>query len=147
MRTPISKDFCYEEFEESLKAKELKIDNTIPSNKIRFAIRLLVLNLLQPLRDKIQRPLFLNSGYRSPALNKNKAVGGTKDSQHLKGEAADISCKDAMEVLLLAQIIFRYSLPFDQMILHDSFLHLSFKANGPQRQQILYDKSYKEAQL
>lgn len=65
----------------------------------------------------------------------------------LKGEAVDISCQNAMEVLLLAQIIFRYSLPFDQMILHDSFLHVSFKANGPQRHQIIYDKSYKEAQL
>jgi len=145
MRTPISKDFYYEQFEDSLKAKELKIDNLIQSEKTRFAIRLLVFNLLQPLRDKIQRPLVLNSGYRCPALN--KAVGGAKDSQHLKGEAADISCKDAMEVLLLAQIIFRYSLPFDQMILYDSFLHLSFKAHGQQRHQILYDKSYKEAQL
>jgi len=145
MRTPISKDFYYEDFEDSLKAKELKIDNLIQSEKIRFAVRLLVLNLLQPLRNKIHRPLVLNSGYRCPALN--KAVGGEKDSQHLKGEAADICCNDAMDVLLLAQKIFRYSIPFDQMILHDSFLHLSFKANGKQRHQILYDKSYKEAQL
>lgn len=145
MKTLISKDFFYEDFEESQKAKDLKIDNLIPSEKIRFAVRLLVLNLLQPLRNKVQRPLVLNSGYRSPALN--KAVGGAKDSQHLKGEAADIFCKDAMDVLLLAQIIFRYSLPFDQMILHDSFLHLSFRAIGQQRHQILYDKSYKEAQL
>jgi hypothetical protein len=145
MRTPISKHFNYEEFEHSQEANELGIENLIPSDKIRFAVRLLVLNLLQPLRDKVKRPLVLNSGYRSPALN--KAVGGAKDSQHLKGEAVDISCQNAMEVLLLAQIIFRYSLPFDQMILHDSFLHVSFKANGPQRHQIIYDKSYKEAQL
>ncbi|MEN6620609.1 MAG: D-Ala-D-Ala carboxypeptidase family metallohydrolase [Smithella sp.] len=145
MITPISKHFNYEEFEFSQKANELGIDNLIPSDNIRFAIRLLVLNLLQPLRDKVQRPLVLNSGYRSPALN--KAIGGVRDSQHLKGEAADIYCNDAMEVLLLAQIIFRYSLPFDQMILYDSFLHLSFKAYGQQRHQILYDKSYKEAQL
>ena len=145
MKTPISKDFNYEEFEDSFRAKELKIVNLIPSYKIRFAIRLLVLNLLQPLRDKLQRPLVLSSGYRSPALN--KAIGGAKNSQHLKGEAADISCQGAMEVLLLAQIIFRYALPFDQMILYESFLHLSFKANGQQRHQILYDKSYREAKL
>lgn len=145
MRTPISKDFCYEEFEESLIAEELKIDNSIPSKRIRFAIRLLVLNLLQPLRDKVQRPLILNSGYRSQALN--KAVGGVKESQHVKGEAADISCKDAMQVLLLGQIIMRFSIPFDQMILHENFIHLSFKAKGRQRYQIIYDKSYKEAKL
>lgn len=145
MKTPISKHFNYEEFERSQKAKELGIDNHIPSDKIRFAVRLLVLNLLQPLRDKVQRSLVLNSGYRSPALN--KVLKGAKNSQHLKGEAADIFCKDAMEVLLLAQIIFRYSLPFDQMILYNSFLHLSFKPYGPQRHQIIYDKSYKVAKL
>ena len=144
MRTPISKDFYYEEFEKSDKAEELNIDNSIPSNKIRFAIRILVINLLQPLRDKVQRPIVLNSGYRSPALN--KALGGAKDSQHLKGEAADIFCKNAREVLLLSQIVFRYTLPFDQMILYGSFLHLSFRANGHQRRQIIYDKSYKEAE-
>ncbi len=144
MRTPISKDFYYEEFEKSDKAEELNIDNSIPSNKIRFAIRILVINLLQPLRDKVQRPIILNSGYRSPALN--KALGGAKDSQHLKGEAADIFCKNAREVLLLSQIVFRYTLPFDQMILYSSFLHLSFRANGHQRRQIIYDKSYTEAE-
>ena len=145
MKTPISMDFCYEEFEESLKAEELKIDNHIPSDKIRFSIRLLVLNLLQPLRDKVKRPLVLNSGYRSPALN--RSVGGTKESQHLKGEAADIHCKDALDVLLLAQIVFRYSLPFDQMILYENFLHLSFRTTGQQRYQIIYHKSYREAEL
>lgn len=145
MITPISKNFNYEEFEFSHDANELGIDNHIPSDKIRFAIRLLVLNLLQPLREKAQRPLVLNSGYRSPALN--KAIGGAKDSQHLKGEASDIHCESAMEVLYLAQLVIRYKLPFDQMILYDTFLHISFKASGQQRHQIKYDKSYKEANL
>ena len=145
MITPISKNFNYEEFEISHDANELGIDNHIPSDKIRFAIRLLVLNLLQPLRDKVQHPLVLNSGFRSTALN--KAIGGAKDSQHLKGEASDIHCESTMEVLALAQIVIRHKLPFDQMILYDTFLHLSFKANGQQRHQILYDKSYKEAKL
>mgnify|MGYP000880592220 FL=1 len=145
MKTPISKHFNYEEFEFSQKANELGIDNNIPSDKIRFAIRLLVLNLLEPLREILQRPLILTSGYRCPALNKE--VGKANDSQHLKGEAADLHCEGALEVLSLAQIVLRHKLPFDQMILYKSILHLSFKANGQQRRQILYDKSYKEAQL
>lgn len=145
MKTPISKNFNYEEFEFSDKANELGIDNHIPSDKIRFAIRLLVLNILEPLRNIVQRPIILNSGYRCPALN--KAIGGAKNSQHLIGEASDIRCGSALEVLHLAQIVKRHGLPFDQMILYESILHLSFKANGKQRHQILYDKSYKEAQL
>jgi uncharacterized protein YcbK (DUF882 family) len=70
MTTPISNHFKYEEFERSHKAKKLGIDNRIPSDKIRYAIRILVLNLLQPLRDQLQRPLVVVSGYRCPALNR-----------------------------------------------------------------------------
>jgi len=147
MKTPVSRHFCYEEFEQSRVAKELGIDNRIPSDKIRFAIRLLVLNLLQPLRDILQHPLIVSSGYRCPALNKNKKVGGSKHSQHMKGEAADIYCTEAAETLRMAQTVLEHGLPFDQMILHNSLLHLSFKANGTQRHQILYDKSYKHAKL
>ncbi len=44
---------------------------------------------LQVLRDYLNTPLKINSGYRSPAHN--KAVGGAKFSQHLLGKAADIS--------------------------------------------------------
>jgi len=143
MKTPISNHFTYEEFERSSKANETGIDNRIPSDKIRYAIRILVLNLLQPLRDQLQRPLVVVSGYRCPALN--RAVGGSVSSQHMKGEAADVYCTDALEALLLVQIVLRHCLPFDRLILYQSHLHLSFKANGPQRHQVLYDKSYKHA--
>lgn len=145
MKTPISKNFNYEDFEFSQEANEHCIDNHITSDKVRFAIRLLVLNLLEPLQSLVNHPLILSSGYRCPELN--KAIGGAKNSQHLIGEASDIRCGSALEVLHLAQIVKRHGLPFDQMILYGSFLHLSFKANGKQRHQILYDKSYKEAQL
>ncbi len=46
-------------------------------------------NNLQVLRDYLNTPLKINSGYRSPAHN--KAVGGAKFSQHVLGKAADIS--------------------------------------------------------
>ncbi len=145
MKTPVSQNFTYEEFEYSKTANDLGIDNKIPSEKIRFAIRLLVLNLLQPLRDLIQRPLIVTSGYRTPALN--KIVGGSKNSQHTKGEAADLFCNTPLGVLLLAQVVVRNNLPFDQMILYDTIVHLSFKAKGAQRYQIRYDKSYKLSRL
>lgn len=145
MKTPISKHFNYEEFEFSIKANELGIDNRIKSEKVRYAIRLLVLNLLEPLRIIVNRPLILTSGYRCPALNKE--IGKAKNSQHLLGEASDIHCESTMDVLFLAQIVIKNRLPFDQMILYNSFLHLSFKASGQQRRQVLYDKSYKEALL
>lgn len=141
MRTPITENFTYEEFEQSEKADELGIDNKISDEKIRFAIRLLVLNVLQPLRDKVGRPIVINSGYRTKELN--KAIGGYKYSQHMRGEAADCHCGCTLQVLMFAQTILRHSIPFDQMVLYDTFIHISLKASGTQRHQIIYDQSYK----
>jgi uncharacterized protein YcbK (DUF882 family) len=43
---------------------------------------------LQILRDYFNAPIRINSAYRSPSYN--EAVGGSKNSQHMKGRAADI---------------------------------------------------------
>lgn len=137
----ISTNFSFEEFEHSIKADELKIDNHIPSEQIRTSIRILVHNVLQPLRDHIGKPLVINSGYRCKVLNSE--LGGSITSQHLKGEAADLRCQGTTEVLLLAQTVIRYKIPFDQMVLYDKFLHISFNSKGRQRQQVIYDESYK----
>ncbi len=50
-------------------------------------LRVLAKNL-QVLRDELGKSIKINSGYRSPAHN--KAVGGVKNSMHVKGKAADI---------------------------------------------------------
>ena len=47
---------------------------------------------LQVLRDYINKPIHINSAYRSP--KHNKAIGGSKNSQHMKGRACDISVRD-----------------------------------------------------
>jgi len=47
---------------------------------------------LQRLRDKFNKPIKINSGYRCESHN--KIIGGTKNSQHKKGLAADIVVKD-----------------------------------------------------
>lgn len=138
MKGYITKNFRWEEFERSSKAVELGIDNTIPDNNVAENIRALVFNILQPLRDACGHPLRVNSGYRSKALN--KAVKGAANSQHTKGEAADIHEDNPFT---LAWLVLHIGLPFDQLILYDTFIHLSYKRRGPQRGQILYDQSYK----
>ena len=45
---------------------------------------------LQKLRTIYGKPITINSGYRCP--EHNKAVGGVNDSEHVTGEAVDISC-------------------------------------------------------
>ena len=52
-------------------------------------VKALVENVLDPLREKYGKPIKVNSGYRCP--KHNLAVGGATQSQHMKGEAADIA--------------------------------------------------------
>ena len=132
----ISKNFTWEEFQRSEAADKLGIDNSIPDESIAAQIRSLVVTVLQPLRGAYGKPLAVNSGYRSPVLN--KAIKGANSSQHTKGQAADIATDNPRE---LARLVLRKNLPFDQMILYPTFIHLSHKHPGPQRSQILYNKS------
>ena len=134
----ISKNFSYREFEESETAKARGILNVITSFEVRDAVRELVLTVLQPLRDAWGEPLHINSGYRCPKLN--AAVGGAATSQHVKGEAADIKAPNPIK---LAQLAYDLGLPYDQMIIYPTFVHFSHKKGGPQRGQLLYNKSYK----
>ena len=134
----ISKNFSYSEFQESETAKARGITNVITTFEVRDAVKALVLEVLQPLRDAWKRPLHVNSGYRCPKLN--KAVGGVPTSQHTKGEAADIRCGSPLK---LAQLAHDLGLPYDQMILYPTFVHFSHKLSGEQRHRILYNYRYK----
>lgn len=59
-------------------------------------IKKLVTDILQPIRDKYGKPVTVTSGYRNPSIN--RLVGGSANSQHCKGEAADIKCEDNKEL-------------------------------------------------
>ena len=85
----ISLNFCYSEFTASKIAEGFHIDNNIPSEYVRLNIHALVTLLLQPLREACGHALKVNSGYRCKKLN--DLVGGSKNSQHTKGQAADIA--------------------------------------------------------
>lgn len=130
----LSENFDLEEFTRSSKAKELGITNE-PGEKELAALRVLVSRTLQPLRDKIGKPIHVNSGYRCPELN--KAIGGVPTSQHQKGEAADLSidgkAADILEALENSKI------PFDQAILYrkQNFLHVSLKMDGVQKSNVI----------
>ena len=134
----ISKSFKYSEFTKSDTATRLHLNNAITDWEVRDNIKALVENVLQPLRDAWGGPIFINSGYRSPEVN--KAVGGVETSQHTKGMAADCGCTDPYALAKLAK---RMKLDYDQAIVYPSFLHLSYRRDGKNRNQLLYAKSYK----
>lgn len=82
-----SKNFSTAEMFSSQVARLNNINNA-PTPEIQKNLEKLCKKILQPIRDKWGKPLFVSSGYRCEALNKK--VGGSKTSQHLYGEAADI---------------------------------------------------------
>jgi hypothetical protein len=72
----------------------------MPTGEVILNLTFLCARVLQPLRDAIGRPVYINSGYRSKRLNAR--VGGVPNSRHLQGRAADIHCDN----LDYAKVIF-----------------------------------------
>lgn len=138
----LSENFTYKEFEESETADKLGIDNTIKRDLIRNNIKELVFHILQPLRDKFDVPIHINSGYR--CLKLNAAIGGVPSSQHVMGQAADIVV-EGKKPIEVAEMIVEMGLPYDQIGLYDTFVHVSVSSR--QRGHIFYDKSYKGRKL
>ncbi len=107
----------------------------------RVNIMALVEQVLDPVREQYGKPVCVNSGYR--CARHNAAVGGVPNSQHMKGEAADIApvglqvtAYGLQELERLARIIVANG-KFDQLIVYPTFLHVSWKRNGVNRKQVL----------
>lgn len=131
------KYFSIEELIRSAKAKELGIDNT-PTEDVIANLTMLVENVLDKARIGIGAPIIVNSGYRCEELN--KAVGGAKNSQHTKGEAADITTGTFYGNMCLFNYI-KDNLEFDQLIdeKHYQWVHVSFR-KGRNRKEVLYNQ-------
>ena len=142
MKTNITMHFTIEELYASKTAKDKGINNK-PSVREMVNLVYLAAYVLEPLRRAMGEPIKIGSGFRSQALN--KAVGGVYNSQHLKGQAADL-CIDGD--LKKGRKWFEYiknHLPFDQLIweknpktgsywVHVSFVFPDF---GKNRKQVI----------
>ena len=121
MRT---KYFTYFEFIRSDVADKYSIKNYPSVDNEFYNIGKLSV-ILDQLRHYIGCPLFINSGYRCPELN--KAVGGANNSNHLKGLAADITTRlRSIDVKLYEYIKANKSYyNINEVILYDTFIHVS----------------------
>lgn len=119
------KYFTIEELTRSTTASLRGIDNT-PSQLVIDNLTALVNNVLDPLREAWGKPIKVNSGYRCRALN--KAVGGVPASQHMLGQAADITGGSQDANRELYSLLKRLNLPVDQAINEHDFrwLHISY---------------------
>ena len=97
--------------------KEMLVTSTgvanVPTDKDIDNMKLLTEKILQPLREYMNRPIIVTSGYRS--YDVNKRVGGSKTSQHCKGEAADLTAGTRTLNKIMYEFI-RDNLVYDQLI-------------------------------
>ena len=134
----LMKYFSITEFFESDVAEKHQVNN-IPDDEqlsqVLGNIRALALNVLDPLRAMIGRPIIITSGYRSQRVN--ELVGGSKTSQHLSGKAADIHVQGytPQQMNAVYQTIQMYY-DFDQLIFYPSknIIHISWNG-GKNRQE------------
>ena len=99
---------------------------------------------LEVLRERSGGPIRINSGYRSPAVN--KAVGGVATSNHLTGCAADIRVTGMEQLIRYAAILLDYAdetgEEFDELLLEKNrsgafWLHFAVKPKG-NRHKVLF---------
>lgn len=139
MKTPVTMHFTIEELYASDTAKRLGINN---KPDIQQVINLVYLSayVLEPLREVMDEPIKIGSGFRCQKLN--KAVGGVYNSQHLKGQAVDLCIDGDIEKGKRWFNYIKDHLPFDQLIwehnskgtywVHVSFVHPDFGRNRHQ---------------
>lgn len=142
----LTQHFKLSEFTRSATATEQGIDNTAPAEVVEN-LRHLCTELLEPMRVHFGMPIVISSGYRCPELN--TLVKGQPDSQHLRGEAADLHIPTKKSIYGQVQdmatafrwINYLLEQRFDQLILeHDRtghyWLHISLKRNDKRNRQV-----------
>lgn len=137
--TKITQHFTLEELCASATAKAKGIKN-IPGNQELINLTALCVAVLEPLRTWFGREIKIGSGYRCPVLN--AAVGGVSNSQHMKGQAADLCIDGDMEKGKKWFNYIRNHLIFDQLIMEHNakgtyWVHVSYDAQCRNRGQVI----------
>ena len=139
----LSPNFSLHELTKSETALRLDLDNT-PGEAETEALRLLCEKVLQPVRDHYGKGVKVNSGYRSP--ESNAAVGGSKTSDHFKGQAADIEIPVEANAELAQWIM--DNLEYTQLILEfytpgipdSGWVHVSYDPDNLKKQELTATK-------
>jgi len=134
----LTNNFYLKEFVISQEAERNGYRNE-PNEKQIANLRLLCVNVLQPLREFIKVPIFINSGFRS--FDVNTAVGGRFNSQHLEGKAADFIVS-SLKLVDVFNIVLQ-KLVFDQLIYEfGKWIHVSWNGELNRKYVMISKKVY-----
>jgi zinc D-Ala-D-Ala carboxypeptidase len=135
----LSANFSLKELTKSDTATRLGIDNT-PDDETIDNLKMLCEKVLQPVRDHFGKSVTVNSGFRSSETN--QATGGSKSSDHCKGQAADIEIAGIANADLAQWIM--DNLDYTQLILEfytqgvpdSGWVHVSYDPNNLKKQEL-----------
>jgi hypothetical protein len=135
----ISPHISYAEATKSRTAVRRGLDNTPNADQLA-AMKLVATACFEPLREWHGKPIGISSFFRSPAVN--KAVKGSKNSDHMRGCAIDIDADVFDNGITNADIFnwLRANVEFDQLIWEygtdeqPAWVHVSYRASGNRRQ-------------
>jgi len=127
----LSKHFTFEELTVSDAAARRGIPN-VPEQEEFENLQYLAVKL-EEVRQLLGEPMLISSGYRSP--DTNFIIGGSKNSQHMKGQAVDFICPAVGDPYEICSIIDRSGILYDQLI-HEygRWVHISFVKEKPRRE-------------
>lgn len=140
----LSPHFSLQEFLISENAARLGIINT-PNEKQLAAMEALCVNVMEPIRVKVNAPVIIVSGFRCSALN-IKTPGSSSGSQHMTGEACDFHVVGASPPQVARWLENQQSwLTWDQLILefpdplrpHRGWNHISYRAEKARNRQMI----------
>ena len=141
----ISEHVSYKEGVYSVTATRLGVDNT-PNDEQLTNMELVAEKVFEPLREWVGKPIKINSFFRGSELN--KAIGGARKSQHMKGQAMDIDDNYGNATNAEMYHWIKENLDFDQLIWefgdddNPNWLHVSYVSKEGNRNRCL--KAYKE---
>ena len=130
----IKLNFTMSELLKSEVAEKYNISN-IPDKKSLDNMLTLIIECLQPIRNYINKPMIISSGYRSPRLNGHPLIQGKDNSQHITGQAVDFTIK-GMTPKQIIEKVKASGVEFDQLINeHNIWVHISYN-KGKNRKQV-----------
>ena len=141
--TKISKHVSYKEGVRSRTADRMGLDNT-PNNLQLKCMKDIAEGLFEPLREWVGGPIKINSFFRGEPVN--TAIGGSKYSQHMKGQAMDIDDTFGHKTNAEMYHYIKDNLDFDQLIWefgddkNPNWIHVSYVAHRENRKKLTIAK-------
>lgn len=113
--------------------------NNMPDINSLDSMLALIVYCLQPIREKLGKPMIISSGYRNSQVN--RLVGGSPTSEHLKGMAADFTVK-GMSVADIVSFIQKCGIKYTQLIEEHSkdavWVHISYNPKNLRCENLRY---------